>query len=193
MSGWHVSLRMDAERVCEGHRVPLPLLRSLRLELKPASLGDLDFLASLNSDAEVMEHISGHPASRVETGEEWARRLGPRSATDLGLGYWVGHVNAQPVGWWGLGLTASDPHAAELGFRVLREHWHQGLGKEGARTLVGYGFTELAITRIWAGTVTANTASRMTLTAVGLEANDEPWPGVLTYQITRQQWLAGDS
>lgn len=170
--------------------VALNALRGPRLELVPANPGHLDFFSKLNSDADVMRNISGRPSSRSETEAEWSRRLGRRSAEDRGLGYWTGYLDAQPIGWWGLGFNEPNPREGELGFRVQREHWRQGLGLEGSRLLVEHGFTATAVTRIWAGTVTSNTASRATLSRLGMECTDEPLPGVLTYELTLDTWLA---
>lgn len=152
---------------------------------------DLDFLAELNADVEVMRHVSGRAFRRSETEAGWARRLGPRSDVDQGLGYWVGTVASQPIGWWGVGHTATRPSAGELGFRLRATHWRQGFGSEGARMVLRHAFEDCALDRVWAGTVTANTASRRTLSAVRMTQVDEPVPGVLTYEVTRPEWVRG--
>jgi RimJ/RimL family protein N-acetyltransferase len=169
--------------------VALPLLSGQRLRLVPASHGQLKFFCQLNADQQVMQHVSGEPTSRVETEAEWAQRLGPRSDVNRGLGYWTGYLDGGPIGWWGLGYNQAQPEAGELGFRVRREHWRQGLGLEGARLLIDHGFSTAGVTHIWAGTVRANAASRATLTSVGMACTDEPKPDVLTYEITLDQWL----
>ena len=171
--------------------MPLDVLASDRLVLVPASAAHLSFLHRLNGDPEVMRHVSGTAGAPAQTEDEWSRRLGPRSDAGRGLGYWVGHVDDEPVGWWGLGVDRTDPTAGELGFRLGRDHWRQGLGAEGATALLRHGFTTVALARIWAGTVTANLASRATLAKVGLTWTAEPAPGVLTYEVTRGEWLAG--
>jgi RimJ/RimL family protein N-acetyltransferase len=54
--------------------------------------------------------------------------------------------------------------------------------------LLDYGFNAVGLARIWAGTVSANTASRATLTKIGLTLISEPAPGVLTYEMSRDDW-----
>jgi RimJ/RimL family protein N-acetyltransferase len=168
--------------------MPLPVLRGPRLVLRPARKDDVDFFADLNSDAEVMRHVTGKAASRRATEIEWERRLGARTMVELGLGYWVGAVDDHRIGWWGIGFDAARPGAGELGFRVLQSRWRRGFGQEGARLLVDHAFAGPGVDRVWAGTSAVNAASRATLAAAGLHQVAEPFEGVLTYEITRDQW-----
>jgi len=61
-----------------------------------------------------------------------------------------------------------DPEVADLGFRLLRRHWHKGLASERARKLVRHGFADLGLDRIIAQTMAVNTSSRAVLERVGL-------------------------
>jgi len=109
------------------------------------------------------------------------------------------------VGWWALEPPERPDQGppdgqAELGYRLLRRHWRQGLASEGARELVRHGFADLGLRRIFAETMAVNEASRATMASVGLtyvrsfHADwDEPIPGSehgeVEYAITREEWL----
>lgn len=170
----------------------LPVLFGQRVRLVPADPGHLEFFRRLNADEQVMRHVSGRPCVESETDAEWARRLGPRSSTGRGLGYWTGFLGGHPIGWWGLGYHAERPEAGELGFRIMQGHWRQGLGVEGARLVLRHGFCTAGVTHAWAGTSSANAASRATLASLGLACVDEPKPGVLTYEISCGEWMQRD-
>ncbi|MEQ4724892.1 GNAT family protein [Nonomuraea sp. B19D2] len=84
---------------------------------------------------------------------------------------------------------------------LLRRYWRQGLASEGARELIRHGFEDLRLPRIFAETMAVNTASRATMTALGMEhvrTFHMEWAEPLTgsvlgeveYAITRERWLA---
>jgi hypothetical protein len=53
----------------------------------------------LDSDPEVMRYLTGRPSTRDEVEAQHARRLAAAKKVD-GLGYWVGLVDDEFVGWW---------------------------------------------------------------------------------------------
>jgi RimJ/RimL family protein N-acetyltransferase len=123
-----------------------------------------------------------------------------------GLGFWVGFVRGEFVGWWILQPQngADQPKVrgeADLGYRLLRRYWLQGLASEGARELLRYGFEDLGLCRIFAQTMAVNEASRAVMTSIGMTYVraftgdfDEPLPGSeegeVEYAISRRQWLS---
>ncbi|GAA3086566.1 GNAT family N-acetyltransferase [Streptosporangium carneum] len=180
-------------------------LRTARIRLVPLSDEHLEHEVELDSDPEVMRYLAGRARTREEVEPFHRRRL---TAADRvpGLGYWAGSVDGRFVGWWILGPPQRPDQGpvegqAELGYRLLRRHWRQGLASEGARELLRHGFEDLGLTRVFAETMAVNTASRATMAAVGMRYVrtfhtewDEPLPdsdlGEVEYAITRQQWLA---
>jgi RimJ/RimL family protein N-acetyltransferase len=179
-------------------------LHTRRIRLVPLADEHLEHEIELDSDPEVMRYLGdGRPRTRAEVETVHARRLATASRVP-GLGYWVGFVDGGFVGWWILGPPERPDQGpvegqAELGYRLLRRLWRQGLASEGGRELIRYGFEDLDLTRIFAETMAVNTASRATMAAVGMAyvrtfhlEFDEPLPGTelgeVEYAITREQW-----
>ena len=179
-------------------------LRTARLALVPLSDEHLEFEVELDGDPEVMRYLEPRPRTRAEVVAIHTRRIAAGSVVP-GLGFWVGSVDGAPVGWWLLEPVRDGgepvPGTAELGYRLLRRHWQQGLASEGSRELLRHGFTDLGLTRVIAQTMAVNAGSRATMAAVGMThvrdfrpEFDEPLPGAeqgeVEYAITRAEWLA---
>jgi RimJ/RimL family protein N-acetyltransferase len=188
----------------ENTRVPQATLRTSRVLLVPLADEHFEYEVELDSDPEVMRYLgNGRARSREEVEILHRRRLAAAGRVP-GLGFWAGFVGEEFVGWWILEPPERPDQGpvegqAELGYRLLRRHWRQGLASEGARELIRHAFEDLGLTRIFAETMAVNAASRATMASVGMEhvrtfhmAWDEPLPGSelgeVEYAITRQRW-----
>jgi RimJ/RimL family protein N-acetyltransferase len=185
--------------------MPQVTLRTRRIRLVPLADEHLEREVELDSDPEVMRHLTGRARTRAEVEHLHRRRLAAAGPVP-GLGFWVGLVAGEFVGWWILGPPERADQGpvegqAELGYRLLRRHWRNGLASEGARELVRHGFEDLGLRRVFAETMAVNTASRATMAAVGMvyvrtfhldveDALPGSELGEVEYAITREQWLA---
>lgn len=176
-------------------------LETTRLLLEPLADQHLEFEVELDSDPEVMRFLAPRASTRDITEQAHHDRLA-LAAREPGMGLWAGFTAGRFVGWWLLRARLHTPveGEAELGYRLLRRSWGQGLASEGARELIRYGFEDLGLTRIFAETMTINTASQATMTAVGLRyvrtfplEGREPRPGLeqggVEYATSRESWL----
>jgi RimJ/RimL family protein N-acetyltransferase len=183
--------------------MPQRILRTERLTLVPLADEHLEWEVELDSDPEVMLYLAGRPSAREEVEAVHVRRTAAAQKVD-GLGFWVGLVDHEFVGWWILRPAhgpdqPDDPGVADLGYRVLRRHWHKGLASEGARELVRYGFADVGLDRIIAQTLAVNAASRAVMERAGLTyvrtfptSMTVPVQGLeqgeVEYEMTREQW-----
>jgi RimJ/RimL family protein N-acetyltransferase len=180
-----------------------PTLHTDRLRLEPAGEEHLPLFVELNADPEVMRFLIGRAATPEETYAEWARRLGPQSDADRGLGYWAGFEGTDErfVGWWSASSFVHDPGQAGLGYRLRRDMWGRGLATEGCRAMVAHAFSIPGIERVVAGTMAVNTRSRRVMEKLGMvhvrswhEEFDDPLPGTelgeVGYELTRDAWTA---
>jgi len=183
--------------------MPQQTLHTARLTLVPLADEHLEWEVELDSDPEVMRYLSGRASSREEVEASHARRMTAAQKVD-GLGFWIGLVDDEFVGWWTLQPAhgpdqPNDPGVADLGYRLIRRQWRRGLASAGAQELVRYGFDDVRLDRIIAQTLSVNAGSRAVMERVGLTyvrtfptSNTVPLAGVeegeVEYEMTREQW-----
>ena len=168
-------------------------LITARLALRPASPEHVDLHVELDADPEVMRYISGGRASTRLEIEQIVRGVrGTRwTATLLDSGLFVG--------WFS--LRSSGPGEFDLGYRLRRAMWGQGLATEGTRALVDHAFTARDAARVWAQTMMVNARSRAVMERCGLRylrTFRYEWPDVIEggdegdveYELAREDWLA---
>jgi RimJ/RimL family protein N-acetyltransferase len=142
-------------------------MRTRRLVLRRWSDDDREPFAELNSDVEVMRHIGG-PVSRTASDasvdhfdEHWAEwGYGVLAVEQAETGLFIGFV--------GLNHHRLFPNDVEIGWRLRRDCWGQGLATEGAGAVAEWAFGDLGLPRLIAVTTPANAASLRVMAKVGM-------------------------
>lgn len=179
-------------------------LTTERMVLRRFTADDLDLLLELDGDPAVKRYIDGGlPVDRAETQEMLDWWLGYYTRGDA-YGFWaaIDRSSHEFLGWFHLRPGETDaPDEPELGYRLRRTAWGQGLATEGSRALIDRAFTEFGATRVHASTMTVNTGSRRVMEKAGLRfvrSFHLEWPvripgdeeGDVEYALTREQWMA---
>jgi RimJ/RimL family protein N-acetyltransferase len=152
-----------------------------RLHLRRVIDDDLPALVALNGDANVMHHIA--PPMSPEQTRDWVAKL--RADYELGPQGWfavverasgelvglaalkkLSPVNIEALGERVAGCATSE--LVEVGWRFHERFWGLGYATESGRALRGWGFEALALPRIVAVALAANTASCRAIRKCGL-------------------------
>jgi RimJ/RimL family protein N-acetyltransferase len=119
------------------------VLETARLILREIEPADLDFLAAMLSDPEVMRYYP-KPLDHDES-SAWLERQRQRYARD-GHGLWlaVDRLSGEPLGQVGvLEQDLGDVVETEIGYLIARAHWRKGLASEAARACRDWAFSAL--------------------------------------------------
>lgn len=125
------------------------ILETPRLLLREMTLGDLDFLARMLADPEVMRYYP-KPLDREESAA-WLDRQLDRYASH-GYGFWlvVDRASGEPLGQTGLipprGIEGADE--TDLGYLIHRPYWRRGFATEAAAACRDYAFDVLGRPRL---------------------------------------------
>jgi RimJ/RimL family protein N-acetyltransferase len=161
---------------------PFVELRTPRLLLRAWRDDDLDALAALNADPEVVEHLPG-PLSRDESAAMLERVRAHFEAHGFGL-WAVEAPGGVVVGFTGLSIprfTAAFTPCVEVGWRLARSAWGNGYATEAARASVVDGFERVGLRETVSFTVPENTRSRRVMERLGMtrsEADDFDHPAL---------------
>lgn len=166
-------------------------IETSRLWLRPLAKSDLDDLAGIYSDPQVMRHrLTSQPASRWQTQEMLASYL--RHYEQHGFGRWatIYKANQRLIGHCGLEYLASLDEV-EINYLLRKEYWGQGLATEAAIMLLRYGFATLQLERLVALAKPKNFASQRVMKKIGMQyQRNIQLHGVewVVYTVNRDQW-----
>ncbi|MEU4689557.1 GNAT family N-acetyltransferase [Actinoplanes sp. NPDC023714] len=175
----------------------MSVLYTPRLVLHPLTDAHIECEVELDADPEVLRFLYGRARSRDEVLASHAARMEEGRRAE-GLGYWAAFLGDAFAGLMML-PPGPDPGSAELGYRIPRALWRQGIASEASRALIRHGFEKVGLRRIFAQTMAVNEGSQAVMRAVGMRyvrtfhpAFDDPLPGSelgeVEYEITADEW-----
>jgi RimJ/RimL family protein N-acetyltransferase len=148
------------------------LLETERLVLRRVTMADLDNMARINSDPEVMRYIGDGSVWTREQSAARIKRILKVYEIFPGLGLWIGEEKSSKrfVGAFAL-IYIPKTVEVEVGYRLCKTAWGRGFATEGARALVHYGMFELGLDRVVGLTHPENDPSKHVLMKAGLQAS----------------------
>ncbi len=174
------------------------IIETPRLLLRRYRPTDFDSLYPILSDAETMVH---YPAPFTEEQvHQWIIRNIKRYKND-GFGLWAvllknpDGTEGRFIGDCGLTIQNIDgEQLPEVGYHIARDLWHQGYGKEAARAVRDWAFTNTTYDELWSWMKYTNEASQATARANGMtkikEYADDVNGTSCAWRITRSEWNA---
>jgi RimJ/RimL family protein N-acetyltransferase len=179
-------------------------LCSERLHLREWQASDRAPFAAMSADPAVMRYLRALPTR--EACDAWIDlQIGHQ--TNHGCCLWAAEMRQTGVFIGAVGLlhvtfAASFTPAVEIGWRLTREAWGQGLATEAAKAALAFGFGDLGCDEIVAYAAPANQASQNVMKKLGMSrdesgdfdhprvAEDDPLRRQALYRILRKRWSA---
>lgn len=197
--------------MCKARTVAPPLapqLESARLRLRPWRQTDVEALATIVADPEVMRQLGSglrykvkraaatlvarvsHVEARMAIAaleRHWARcGFGEWAVEDKATGELIGKIGLMHHPDWPAG-----PAKVEIGWTLARPAWGQGYATEGARVALDWAFDRLQLDRVISIARRDNRRSQRVMERLGLsEQGSAHWHGsdMVWYAIDRGAW-----
>lgn len=145
------------------------IVETSRLKLRELVAEDLEFMAEMLADAEVMRYYPKRLTRDLAS--EWIERQISRYMTD-GYGLWLAERREDGIPVGQVGLVRQTVHGAdecEVGYLIHKPYWRHGYATEGAIACRDYAFRSLHLPRVIALVRPENTASQGVARNLGME------------------------
>lgn len=165
-------------------------------------MSDADEVLAIYGDERATEHLSFEPRTREDVDGILARCIAsataePRQEHALAV---VERDGGRLIGVGRLALDPHQPRGATLGFALHPDTWGAGYGTETVRLLLGTGFDDLGLHRIWGARSPTNEASARTMLAAGMVEEGRirehvlkrgQWRDSVVHAILDREWALG--
>ena len=151
--------------------MPLPVLTTDRLVLRPRCRDDLDAMAVMDADPEVARFLGGVPDPALHRAELETWIDDPDDTS--GLGGWTVRPRNAPdryLGWIILYPLEGWEDDVEIGWRFVRDAWGQGYATEAAGAVMHHAFTGAGLDHVIAILDPDNDRSRRVCEKLGMTA-----------------------
>jgi RimJ/RimL family protein N-acetyltransferase len=145
-----------------------------RLLFREIHLTDIAGFFELDSNPEVHQYLDSPPVQNRQQVVE-AIQFIRQQYMDNGIGRWaiIDKKTNDFMGWAGLKLITepinNQVNFYDLGYRLIRKYWGQGIATEAANASLAYAFNTLRANEVYAHANCDNAGSNKVLTKVGLK------------------------
>ncbi|HEX4911899.1 MAG TPA: GNAT family N-acetyltransferase [Permianibacter sp.] len=165
-------------------------IQTRRLRLRQWQLGDADPFAAMVADPEVMRYF---PATLTRPQSDALLAKLHQRIDATGYGFWATERRdtGEFIGFVGLNVPDHPlPFApcVEIGWRLVRSAWGQGLASEAARAALRFGFDTLKLGEVVSFTSQHNLRSQAVMQRIGMRR--DPGGDFLHPKLASDHWLA---
>jgi RimJ/RimL family protein N-acetyltransferase len=171
----------------------IPTLETERLILRGFVPQDLDRLATILANPNVMRYMPGNEPLTRERSEKTLNFV-RNHWEQHGFGWWAVICKEDELlaGWCGLTLL-DETSEVEVAYLLAQEHWGRGYATEAARASVRYGFEQLGLDTIIALAFAENVPSRRVMEKLCMQFTGEAHYfglDLMRYVLTKEGFLS---
>jgi ribosomal-protein-alanine N-acetyltransferase len=175
---------------------PFPTLTSPRLRLREIRENDAEALFAIHSDRAVMRWYGSDPLTELSQMDKLIGIFATWRLDGVGI-RWGIEWDGRLIGSCGFFRWNKNWHNSMLGYELAQDCQGQGLMREALTTILGYGFEQMKLHRLYAEIDADNAASIRLVTRLGFQFEGVHreialwggrWHDLNCYSLLEQEW-----